>query len=133
MNGDSSAVFLKRWDFRTYPRRAFPGAKIRRYASCVPPASTSSSLMRCTTSLKSSTSRVLSHPRNGAVLQSEAFDSPASLPVFRPPAIRELPLYVEPLPGVRIERLRSMTLQKWMPIYRQDEDSHRFAGPRFVS
>jgi hypothetical protein len=121
------------------------------------------------------------------VLQSEAFDTPASLPVSRPPAIRELPLYVEPLPGepllswllrlarrlnlsmhalaheafgiddrgghthwwcrpnpwllkrisdrtgVRIERLRSMTLQKWMPIYREDEDSHRFAGPRFVA
>ena len=26
-----------------------------------------------------------------------------------------------------------MTLAKWMPVYREDEDSHRFAGPRFVS
>lgn len=26
-----------------------------------------------------------------------------------------------------------MTLQKWMPLYREDEDSHRFAGPRFVA
>ena len=120
------------------------------------------------------------------MLQSEAFDAPAS-PVLRSPAVRELPLYIEPLAGeallswllrlarrlslsmhvlareafgiddrsghshwwcrpnpwslkrisdrtgVSIERLRSMTLAKWMPVYREDEDSHRFAGPRFVS
>jgi hypothetical protein len=121
------------------------------------------------------------------VLPSEAFDAPASLPVSRSSTIRELPLYVDPLPGeallswllrlarrlnlsmhalsheafgiddrsghshwwsrpnpwllkrisdrtgVTIERLRSMTLAKWMPVYREDEDSHRFGGPRFVS
>ena len=26
-----------------------------------------------------------------------------------------------------------MTLAEWEPVYREDEDSHRFAGPRFVS
>jgi hypothetical protein len=134
----------------------------------------------------SSMNRDSSRPRNGVVSQSEASDAQVSTR-FRSPAIRELPLYVDPLPdeallswllrlarrlnlsmhvlaheafgiddhggqthwwsrpnpwllkrisdrtGVGIERLRRMTLAKWMPVYREDEDSHRFAGPRFVS
>jgi len=120
------------------------------------------------------------------VSQSEAIDAQVSTRL-RSPAIRELPLYVDPLPdeallswllrlarrlnlsmhvlaheafgiddrgghsewwsrpnpwllkrisdrtGVAIERLRRMTLSKWVPVYREDEESHRFAGPRFVS
>lgn len=134
----------------------------------------------------SSMNRGSSRPPSGAVLQSEAFHARASTR-FRSPAIRELPLHVDPLPdeallswllrlarrlnlsmhvlaheafgiddrggysewwrrpnpwllkrisdrtGVGIEILRRMTLAKWGPVYREDEDSHRFAGPRFVS
>jgi hypothetical protein len=35
--------------------------------------------------------------------------------------------------GVQMDVLQRMTLTKWEPVYREDEDSHRFAGPRFVS
>jgi hypothetical protein len=125
-------------------------------------------------------------PLSGAVLRSETVDAPGSTR-SRPPAIRELPLYVDPLPkeallswllrlarrlnvsmhvlaheafgvdgrvghsqwwcrpnpwllkrisertGVGIETVRRMTLAKWEPAYREDEDSHRFAGLRFVA
>jgi hypothetical protein len=124
--------------------------------------------------------------RSGVALQSEPLDPPISTR-FRSPSIRELPLYVDPLPeeallswllrlarrlnlsmqvlaqeafgiddrsgisdwwirpnpwllkrigdrtGVGIERLRRMTLAQWVPAYREDEYSHRFAGSRFVT